>query len=264
MTSVLTRNNVNVSGEGKNVLVFAHGFGCDQNAWNHIKHFFTENYKLVLLDFVGAGKSDIASYDSRKYASLDGYAKDIIEVCDELELKDATFIGHSVGCMIGALASIKRPEIFKKLVFIGPSPCYVSAEDYAGGFDKETIDSLLEVMEEDYISWARSLAPSIMNTQNGSELTGELSDSFCSIDPVIAKQFARVTFLSDNRTDLPLIPVQSLTVQCSDDMIAPLSVGQYIHANTPANTLTILQAKGHCPHMSHPGKTFDAINAFLE
>ena len=262
--SVLKRNNVNIFGDGTKVLLFAHGFGCDQNAWSRITKFFTEKYKLVLLDFVGAGKSDVTSYNPQKYSSLDGYVDDIIEICDSLELRDIIFIGHSVSCMIGALASIKRPDIFEKLIFIGPSPRYISTGDYTGGFDQETIDSLLEVMEEDYITWARSIAPAIMNSQNGNELTTELSDSFCSIDPVIAKQFARVTFMSDNRKDLPFIKIKSLTIQCSNDMIAPLSVGKYINANVPDNTLTILQANGHCPHMSHPTETAYAINAFLK
>ena len=263
MRSVLKRNNVTVLGAGNKVLFFAHGFGCDQNAWKYILNFFTENYKLVLFDFVGAGKSDLSYYNPQKYASLDGYVDDVIEICDALELRNAIFIGHSVACMIGALASIKRSDIFEKLVFIGPSPCYIGKEDYIGGFDPETIDSLLEVMEEDYITWAKSIAPAIMNSKNGNVLASELSDSFCSIDPIIAKQFARVTFLSDNRKDLPLIPIRSLTIQCSDDMLAPLAVGQYIHANTPNNTLRILDVHGHCPHISHPMETFNAIKAFL-
>jgi len=264
MSSALQGNNVNVLGKGEKVLVFAHGFGCDQNAWNYIKDFFIKDYKLVLLDFVGAGKSDLSSYDFKKYASLEGYVTDVIEICDELELSNAIFIGHSVSCMIGALAAIKRPELFEKLVFLGPAPCYISKDDYVGAFDQETIDSLLEVMEEDYISWARMTAPAIMNSQNGEGLTNELSDSFCSIDPTIAKQFARVTFLSDNRKDLPFIPVESLTIQCSDDMIAPLCVGKYIHEHTPNNTLRVLEAHGHCPHMSHPIQTVEAIKAFLQ
>lgn len=264
MTDVLKRNNINVFGQGSKVLFFAHGFGCDQNAWKHIIGYFTKNYKVVLFDFVGAGKSDLTAYDRQKYLSLDGYVNDVIEILDELALKNAVFIGHSVSCMIGALASIKRPDIFEKLVFIGPSPCYLSTEDYSGGFDQETIDSLMEVMEEDYISWARSIAPNIMNPQNGEELTSELSDSFCSIDPAIGKDFARVTFLSDNRKDLPLIPVESLTIQCSDDMIAPLAVGQYINAYTPNNTLIVIEVKGHCPHMSHPDETAKAIFSFLK
>jgi len=264
MTSVLKRNNVNVFGEGNKVLFFAHGFGCDQKAWNHIKGKFLKNYSLVLFDYVGAGNSDIGSYNSEKYSSLDGYVSDLLEICDKLEIRNAVFIGHSVSCMIGTLASIKRPEIFEKLIFIGPSPCYINTQDYIGGFDQEAIDSLLEVMEEDYISWARSIAPEIMNSHNGNELTEELSDSFCSIDPIISKQFARVTFLSDNRNDLPLIPVESLTIQCSDDMIAPLCVGEYINEHTPNNILVVLEAHGHCPHMSHPTETYNAITAFLE
>ncbi len=264
MTNVIQRNNVKVVGDGDKVLLFAHGFGCDQNVWKHIEGYFIQNYKLVFLDFVGAGKSDISCYNSEKYASLDGYVSDVIEICDTLELKNAIFIGHSVSCMIGALTSIKRPDIFEKLVFIGPSPCYISKEGYTGGFDQETIDSLLEVMEEDYISWARSLAPQIMNSQNGETLTTELTNNFCSIDPVIAKQFARVTFLSDNRKDMPLVPVKSLTIQCSNDMIAPLEVGQYINKHTPGNTLVILEVHGHCPHMSHPAETCNAINSFLQ
>lgn len=263
MTNVLKRNNVNTLGEGTKVILLAHGFGCDQNAWKHIKYKLAKNYKLVLLDFVGAGNSDLACYNPEKYSSLDGYANDVLEICEELDLRNVTFIGHSVSCMIGALASIKRPEIFENLIFIGPSPCYLSEGDYTGGFDKETLDALMEVMEEDYISWAKSIAPNIMNSQNGDNLSTELSDSFCSIDPEIAKQFARVTFMSDNRKDLPLIPVKSLTIQCSDDMLAPLTVGRYINVKTPNNTLTVLETHGHCPHMSHPTETVNAINAFL-
>lgn len=263
MTNILKRNNVNVFGEGEKVLLFAHGFGCDQNAWKYITASFAKDYKLVLFDFVGAGKSDLTAYNPQKYATLEGYVNDVIEICDYLKLKNVVFIGHSVSCMIGALVSIKRPDIFEKLILIGPSPRYINTEEYTGGFDQETIDGLLEVMDEDYISWARSLAPAIMNVENGKELTDELSESFCSIDPIIAKQFARVTFLSDNRKDLPTIPVKSLTIQCSDDMIAPLAVGKFINEITPGNTLLVLEAHGHCPHMSHPNETVDAIKGFL-
>lgn len=263
MPDILKRNNVNILGEGDKVMLFAHGFGCDQNAWKYIIDSFASDYKLILFDYVGAGKSDLSAYDAKKYDSLNGYVSDVIDICDALKLKDIIFVGHSVSCIIGGLASIKRPTLFKKLIFIGPSPCYISKEGYEGGFDQETIDSLLEVMEEDYISWARSLAPDIMSKSNGPALGQELSDSFCSIDPLIAKQFARVTFLSDNRNDLPKILVASLTIQCAEDMIAPLVVGQYINQNTPNNTLTILKAYGHCPHMSHPSETIAAIRAYL-
>lgn len=263
MTNVLKRNNVTIIGEGENVMLFAHGFGCDQNSWKYIRNNFAPAYKLVLFDYVGAGNSDLTLYDPKKYNSLDGYVTDLLEICDALALKDIIFIGHSVSCMIGSLAAIKRPAIFKKLIFIGPSPCYINKGIYKGGFDQETIDSLLELLEEDYISWARSFAPAIMNKENDPLLGKELTDSFCSIDPVIAKQFARVTFLSDNRKDISLIPVPSLTIQCSNDMIAPLTVGQYINEHTPGNTLILLEANGHCPHMSYPAETTAAINAYL-
>ncbi len=263
MTNVLKRNNVTVIGDAEKVILFAHGFGCDQNSWKYIRNDFASDYRLVLFDYVGAGNSDLSCYDAQKYNSLNGYANDILELCDELKLKDIIFVGHSVSCMIGALAAIQQPSIFKKLIFIGPSPCYITKDGYIGGFDQETIDSLLEVMEEDYISWAKSLAPAIMDKNNPPLLGKELSDSFCSIDPAIAKQFARVTFLSDNRKDLPLIPVESLTIQCSDDMIAPMEIGEYINQNTPRNTLTVLDAYGHCPHISHPEKTITAIRAYI-
>jgi sigma-B regulation protein RsbQ len=263
MTNVLKRNNVNVTGDGEKVMLFAHGFGCDQNSWKYITNDFASDYKLVLFDYVGAGNSDISSYDQHKYNSLDGYVIDILEICDTLQLKDVIFIGHSVSCMIGALAAIKQPAIFQKLVFIGPSPCYITKGSYIAGFDQETIDSLLEVMEEDYIGWARSLAPAIMGKNNTASLSKDLSDSFCAIDPIIAKQFARVTFLSDNREDLPLIPVESLTIQCSDDMIAPIVIGKYVNKHAPGNTITVLEAYGHCPHMSYPSATVDAIRAYL-
>ena len=264
MTEIIKRNNISITGEGEKVMLFAHGFGCDQNSWKYITHSFIAGYKLVLFDYVGAGKSDCSFYDAKKYSSLDGYANDVLEICAALKLKEVIFVGHSVSCMIGALACIKQPAIFTKLIFIGPSPCYINKEGYTGGFDQETIDTLFEVIEEDYISWAKSLAPSIMG-KDGDPTPGiELANSFCSIDPVIAKQFARVTFLSDNRQDLSLIPVQSLTIQCSVDTIAPLIVGQYINKHTPNNTLTVLEAYSHCPHMKYPKQTIEAMNAYLQ
>ncbi len=263
MKDVFRRNNVIISGSGDNIMLFAHGFGCDQNAWKYISGAFAEDYKLVFFDYVGAGKSDISAYDAQKYDSLSGYANDVLEICSALDCKDVIFVGHSVSCMIGALASIKNPDIFKKLIFIGPSACYISSGDYEGGFDQETIDSLLEVMEEDYISWAKSLAPSIMDEHNGTELSQELTDNFCSIDPVIARHFAKVTFTSDNRKDLAQVPVESLTIQVADDMIAPVVVGQYINKHMPGNTLVILDAHGHCPHMSHPDETVALIKDYL-
>lgn len=263
MVDVLRRNNVIITGKGEKAMLFAHGFGCDQSAWQYISDAFIEDYKLVFIDYVGAGKSDLSTYDVVKYDSLDGYASDILEICAAIDYKKVIFVGHSVSCMVGLLASIRDPEVFDKLILISPSPSYISSGDYEGGFDQETIDSLLEVMEEDYISWARSLAPSIMNESNGSNLTEQLTDSFCSIDPVIAKQFAKVTFTSDNREDLKLVRVNSLTIQVTDDMIAPITVGEYINVNTPGNSLVLLDGSGHCPHMSHPRETIELIKNYL-
>ena len=261
--NVLQRNNVTIKGKGETVMLFAHGFGCDQNAWRKITGAFADDYKLILLDYVGAGRSDISVYDKTKYNTLDGYADDILKICDELNVKDAIFVGHSVSCMVGAIASIKEPRVFKKLIFIGPSPCYINSDDYTGGFDREDIDNLLEVMDDDYIKWSTTMAPKIMGDKHDPELKEELAGFFCSCDPEIAKDFARVTFLSDNRKDLPDIPVESLTLQCSEDIIAPMEVGQYVHENTPNNKMIILNATGHCPHMSAPEETIAAMKAFL-
>ena len=263
MKNILQRNNVNVIGKGEETIVFGHGFGCSQNAFKRIAPALADKYKLVLLDYVGAGKSDIAAYDKEKYSRLEGYAQDVSEVCHELNIKDAIFIGHSVSAMIGALASIKEPSLFKKLIFIAPSPCYINDKDYIGGFEKEDIESLFEIMDDDYIGWAKLLSPQIMANPERPELSEEMENNFCSTDHEIVKQFARVTFLSDNRKDLPLIPVPSLTLQCSDDIVGPIAVGQYIKENTPNNTLVILKATGHCPHMSAPEETIEAIKAYL-
>ncbi len=263
MTEIFKKYNISTAGTGNTTLLFAHGFGCDQNSWNYIKDAFVDDHKVVLFDYVGAGKSDKSCYNVKKYDSLNGYADDVIEICESLQLKDAIFVGHSVSCMIGALATIKRPDLFKKLVFIGPSPCFITAPGYPSGFDRETIDTLMEVMDEDYISWARSLAPNIMGTSHQAALGDELTDSFCATDAHIAKQFARVTFYSDNRAELPLIPIPSLTIQSTQDLIVPVTVGEYIHKHTPQNTLRILNTQGHCPHMSKPAETIAIIKSFI-
>lgn len=272
MKNILQRNNVNVIGKGEQAIVFAHGFGCSQNAWRRITSAFTDDYKLILFDYVGAGKSDVAAYDKVRYNSLEGYAEDILEICHELNIKDAVFVGHSVSAMIGALASIKDPAVFKKLIFIAPSPCYINEPGYNGGFEKEDIEGLLELMEEDYIGWTKLLSPKLigdvektdlMNDVERKDLTDEMEDNFCSTDNEIVKQFARTTFLSDNRKDLPNIPVESITLQCSEDIISPLAVAEYIKANTPKNSMILLKATGHCPHMSAPEETIAAIKSFL-
>lgn len=263
MKNIIQRNNVTVKGNGEKVMLFAHGFGCSQEAWGRITSAFADEYKIILFDYVGAGNSDISLYNKEKYSTLDGYANDIIEIGEELNIKDAVFVGHSVSCMIGALASIKKPSLFKKLVFIGPSPCYLNDAEYTGGFEKDDIDSLLEIMEDDFIGWAKLMAPKVIGNPDKPELAGEMEDYFCSADPGILKDFAKVTFTSDNRNDLCNIPVESLTLQCTDDIIAPGSVGEYIKQKTPGNKMVILKSTGHCPHMSDPEETISAIKSFL-
>lgn len=245
-------------------MLLAHGFGCDQNSWQFMTDAFRKDYKLVLFDYVGAGKSDLAAYHSSRYGRLDGYAQDILEICDELKLKDVVFVGHSVSSMIGLLAAIEEPAIFDKLVFVGPSPRYLNDEGYHGGFERADLENLFEFMDSNYLGWSSTMAPAIMGNPDRPELGQFLTSSFCSTDPDIAREFARVTFFSDNRQDLKKLTVESLTLQCSDDIIAPLSVGTYMKENTPGTTFHQMEASGHCPHISHPGETTAAIKAFLQ
>lgn len=262
--NVLKRNNVNVFGRGKQAIVFAHGFGCDQNMWRFVYPAFEESYKVVLFDHVGAGKSDCDCYNSDRYSKLGGYAKDVLEICEALSLRDVIFVGHSVSGMIGILASNIEPEYFSKLILVGPSPCYVNQEDgYMGGFNRSDIEGLLDSMDNNYLGWSRSITPVIMGNPERPELSTELGNSFCAMDPEIAQEFARVTFLSDNRKDLAKSTVQSLILQCSEDVIAPGYVGEYMHKNLKNSSLTILKATGHCPNLSAPEETINAINSYL-
>lgn len=263
MTDILRRNNVKVSGNGTTPMLFAHGFGCDQHMWRYLTPEFERDYRIVLFDYVGAGGSDVSAYDPDRYASLDGYVDDVLEVCDALELDDVIFVGHSVSGMIGVLAAQRRPELFRSLVLVGPSPRYLDDVGYVGGFQRADVDELLETMEKNYIGWANFLAPAIMANGDRPELGEELSESFCTTDPVIARQFAEVTFLSDNREDLPRVHVPTLVLQCTEDIIAPRSVGEYVAAMLPNGTLRMLEATGHCPHMSAPGETTRAIQDYL-
>jgi sigma-B regulation protein RsbQ len=262
--SVRTRNNIRVSGAGSTPMVFAHGFGCDQNMWRFVAPAFEQDYKIVLFDHVGAGRSDLSAYSSSKYSSLNGYANDVLEICRELDLKDVIFVGHSVSAMIGALAAIKEPQRFAILVMVGPSPCYVNEGDYHGGFRREDIEELLNFLDSNYLGWSSAIAPQIMGNPERPELTEELTNSFCRTDPEIAKQFARVTFLSDNRSDLNKLQTRSLVIQCSNDVIAPVSVGEYVHNRVAGSRLAILKAMGHCPNLSAPQETVAAIRAFLK
>jgi sigma-B regulation protein RsbQ len=262
--SVLERNNVTISGSGGTPIMFAHGYGCDQRMWRMVAPAFADTHRLVLFDHVGAGESDLAQYDRAKYSSLRGYAQDVVEICAELDLTNVVFVGHSVSAMIGALAAIEAPERFARLVLIGPSPCYINDGDYIGGFARKDIDDLLEFQDANYLGWSSSLAPLIMGNLDRPELSEELHASFCRTDPEIARQFAAVTFLSDNRSDLPNVMTRSLVLQCREDVIAPMAVGEYVHRRLPDSVLNVLDATGHCPHVSAPDETIAAIKAFLD
>lgn len=262
--NILRRNNVKISGEGTQALMFAHGFGCDQNMWRFVAPAFEKDYKIISFDYVGSGNSDISAYNPARYADLSGYAKDVLEICDALELEDVIFVGHSVSSMIGALASIERPELFKRLIQIVPSPCYINdPPDYTGGFDRADIVGLLDMMDKNYMGWASFLAPVIMKNADRPELGAELEKSFCSTDPKIARRFAEATFFSDNRKDLPKVKTPSLIIQVTDDAIAPVSVGEFLHKNLSGSTLAMMEASGHCPHMSHPRETVEIIKNYL-
>jgi len=262
--SAVVRNNVRVEGRLDGPpLVFAHGFGCDQSMWRFVWPAFRDRHRIVLFDHVGAGGSDASAYDERRYATLDGYAEDVLEICDELGLRDVVFVGHSVSAMVGVLAAARRPERFARLVLVGPSPRYLDDEGYAGGFRREDIEELLDALESNYLGWSGAMAPVIMGNEDRPELGEELTNSFCRADPAIAAQFARATFLADNRADLDRVRTRSLVLQCSDDAIAPRAVGEYVHARLPDSRFVQLEATGHCPNLSAPEETIAAIEAFL-
>jgi sigma-B regulation protein RsbQ len=261
--SIQARNNVNILGNGPTTIVFSHGFGCDQNMWRCITPLFSSRYRLVLFDLVGSGGSDLAAYDYGKYASLHGYASDLLEILREFADGPVLFVGHSVSTMIGVLASAEAPELFAAQIMVGPSPCYINDGDYIGGFSQGDIDELLVAMENNYLGWSSAVAPAIMGAPDAPELGVELTNSFCRTDPEIAKHFARVTFLSDHRADLLRSGTPALILQCTDDFIAPQSVGRYMHGVMPGSMLVMIDNIGHCPHMSAPQACGDAIDTFL-
>jgi sigma-B regulation protein RsbQ len=260
---ILKRNNVSVRGSGPTAMMFAHGFGCDHNMWRFVAPAFENRYRTVLFDQVGAGGSDLGAYSFEKYRSLQGYADDVIDIGRALELKDAIFVGHSVSSMIGVMAAAQAPELFKALVLVGPSPSYINDGDYTGGFTRDQIEELLESLDSNYMGWSATMAPVIMGNPDRAELGEELTNSFCRTDPEIAKNFARATFLSDHRSDLAGVRVPTLILQCSQDVIAPQYVGEYVHAHIPGSKLVIMRATGHCPNLSAPEETIAAIEAFL-
>jgi len=263
---VLARNNVKVLvGDGP-VLLYAHGFGCNQNMWDRVTPAFTSTHQQVLFDYVGSGQSDISAFDPDKYASLSGYAQDVLDICDALNLKSGvTFVGHSVSCSVGILASIARPGLFDKLVLLGPNPCFVNhPPTYVGGFENEDLEGLLDLMDQNYIGWANYLAPVVSAQDGQGAVTKELSESFCSTDPGVAKVFARTTFFSDNRKDLPNVAVPCLILQHRSDSLAPISVGEYVHTHLAGSTLKVLEVHGHCAHMSDPQLVVEAMREFVD
>jgi sigma-B regulation protein RsbQ len=261
---VLARNNVVLSGQASGQpMVFAHGFGCDSNMWRYVAPEFEADHRVVLFDHVGAGHSDTAAYDRKKYGSLRGYADDVLEILEALRLTDVVFVGHSVSAMIGVLAANRRPDLFDRLVLVGPSPRYVDEAGYVGGFSRPDIDELLDSLDSNYLGWSAAMAPVIMANPDRPELGSELTNSFCRTDPEIARHFARVTFLSDNRADLARTRTPALVLQCADDVIAPTAVGDYVHRELAGSTLVRLAATGHCPNLSAPGETVAAIKAYL-
>ncbi len=261
--SIAKRNNVRTFGHGPKTLVFAHGFGCDQSMWRYLAPRFQDRYKVLLFDLVGSGNSDLSAYDRTKYDSLHGYARDVLEILDEFAEGPAIFVGHSVSATIGMLACIQAPGRIHAQIMVGPSPCYINDGDYLGGFTRADIDGLLGTLESNYLGWSSTMAPAIMGAPDQPELGVELTNSFCRTDPEIAKHFARVTFLSDHRADVPKADAPALILQCSDDLIAPLSVGDYLHRHLPDSTLRIIENVGHCPHLSAPGASAAAIEDFL-
>ncbi|WP_329126317.1 alpha/beta fold hydrolase [Streptomyces sp. NBC_01465] len=258
------RNNVTVTGRADGpVLLLAHGFGCDQNMWRLVLPLLTKDFRVVLLDYVGSGKADPGAWDEQRYSSLDGYADDVLEVCAELDLHDVAFVGHSVSAMVGVLAAAREPQRISHLVMVAPSPRYVDEDGYRGGFSAEDIGELLESLESNYLGWSAAMAPVIMGNAERPELGQELTLSFCATDPAMARVFARTTFLSDSREDLKTVKVPTLILECRQDVIAPPEVGAYVHASIPGSRLITLNATGHCPQLSAPEATAEAITDFL-
>jgi sigma-B regulation protein RsbQ len=261
--SIIRRNNVRLLGRGSTPLMLAHGFGCDQNMWRLVVPAFEPSHRVVLFDHVGAGQSDASAYDRQKYGTLDGYAVDVLEICRDLQLSDVVFVGHSVSAMIGVLAATREPDRFKALVLVAPSPRYIDDVDYVGGFSRQDIEGLLSSLDSNYLGWSSSMAPAIMGNADRPDLGADLTNSFCRADPEIAAHFARVSFFSDNRKDLAAVRPPTLILQCSDDLLAPYAVGDYVHRHIPASQLVVMKATGHCPNLSAPEETTEAIQAFL-
>ncbi|ALC87205.1 sigma factor sigB regulation protein rsbQ [Bacillus sp. FJAT-22090] len=263
MANVIVRNNVKVLGDGEKTILFGHGFGCSQSMWRLMVPFFESKYRIVLFDYVGSGKSDLTAYDPEKYNTLNGYAQDLIEIIEELDLNKVIFVGHSVSSMIGMLASIKRPDYFENIIMIGPSPRYLNDGAYVGGFESSDVTELLDLMEMNFEGWASFMSLLAMQNPEKPMLAQELEKSFTSVDEEITRQFAKVTFLSDHREDLAQSTVPTLIIQCSHDSIVPIEVGEFLHHHLKNSTFRLMKAKGHYPHLSHSEETARLINEYL-
>lgn len=261
---ICKRNNVKIRGNGDIVLMLAHGFGCDQQMWNRFTRLLGAKYKIILFDYVGCGQSDLRAFEKNRYSNLLGYSLDIIEICEELNLSHVVFVGHSVSSIIGMHAAIKSPETFSELIMVCPSPCFLNfPPDYEGGFEKEDLEELINLMDKNYIGWANYLAPLVMGQNNDNELIKELEQSFCSTDPQFAKPFAKTTFFSDDRKYLSQLTNPTLILQSRDDNLASIEVGKYMHKNLPNSTLNIIEAHGHCLHMTDPKCVVNALEDFV-
>lgn len=260
---VLKRNNVKVSGKGRQTMILAHGYGCDHNMWRHVAPAFEDDYRIVLFDNVGAGGSDLSAFDSTKYGTLHGYAQDVIDILHAVGARNSIYVGHSVSAMVGILAAIREPALFDHLILVGPSPSYINDGDYVGGFEQQDIEQMLEFLDTNYLGWSSAMAPAIMGNADQPALASELENSFCRTDPAIAGHFARTTFMSDHRADLANLKTPALILQCSDDVIAPDAVGRYMHARMPGSAFVQMKATGHCPNLSAPQETIDEMRKYL-
>jgi sigma-B regulation protein RsbQ len=262
--SIANKYNIHLLGTGSKTILFSHGYGCNQSMWRYLTPYFENTHKIVLFDLMGNGSSDSRFYNYQKYDTLKGYAEDILEIIDGLKLEPIVFVGHSVSSMIGMLAAIQRPELFEKIIMIGPSPCYLNTGDYKGGFSEADLNELAESLDSNYLGWTSAITPVIANTPDKPEIAEELKNSFCRNNPDIAKHFAKVTFLSDNRNELPLLRTNTLIIQTNPDLVAPIWVGEYVQKNILNSEIVVLDTPGHCPHLSAPELTVKPILSFLD
>ncbi len=265
MENIEKRNNIKVIGTGNTTIMLAHGFGCDQNMWRLLIPYLKDDCKLVLFDYVGSGNSIKQSFNLERYSDLYGYAKDVNEIIDYLNLTKVHFIGHSVSAMIGLIAQINTPDKFSSLTMVCPSPCFLNKPpSYIGGFEAEDLEELLSLMDKNYMGWANYLSPLVMGATNSKELIDELSNSFCSTDPLMAKQFARATFFGDYRHLLSKSACKTLILQSENDNLASLEIGHYIDNEMQNSELKIIDADGHCLHMTHPSVISPLIHTFVK